>query len=454
MKNKIIKHFSLKDIHLKKVLHSAGYNFLTKVLGILLGFALNFILAREFGSETVGIIALLYSLIGVALLLGSFGFPKAIVRLIPEYKTAHGVNGMFYLYFKILTYILLFSITAMFIFLFLKNSIKEHFFLLVSIHMDPILTLVAISIIAISLISYNAQSLRALYSDLWFNTLMLMPKLFNLLLLGIVILFYHEPVNAVYANIITNFIVAIFSVMFIIIVFKQHRVRLVKVPVKFFKVWDLAWPMFLTGGLFMIMNQTDTLMLGYMKQAEDVGIYHIASRIASITLFVLMAMGYRSAPLYAELYHSGQHDELQLLAQRSAKLMFWMTLPIVIFVLLGGKLILSIFGDEFIAGYYALLFIVIAEFIHTSSGSIGNFLNMTGNQKVFRNIILIGVATNVTLNALLIPIYSYSGAAFASLISMITWNILGTFYIRYKFGYYIGYIPLLNLRRNLREKNL
>lgn len=449
MKNKIIKHFSLKDIYLKQVLRSAGYNFFTKILGTVLGFVLSVILAREFGSSIVGIIALLHSLIAVALLMGSFGFPKAILRLIPEYKMTHGVNGMLHVYLKVLKYLLLSSIVAMLIFLFLKGVIKENFFVQTSIPMDPILTLTAVSIVAIAYISYNAQSLRALYSDLWFNTLMIIPKLINILLLGGVILFYHEPVNAVYAKIFTDFMAAIISAVFIVIVFKKLKVQYTQYHEDFSKVWDLAWPMFLTSGLFMMMNQTDTLMLGYIKDPEDVGIYHIASRIASLTLFVLMAINYRSAPLYAEFYHAKQYTELQNLAQRTARLMFWITLPIVIVLVTGGEFLLGLFGDEFIMGYFALLFIVSAEFINTLSGSVGNFLNMTGNQKVFRNIILIGVTVNIALNALLIPPYSYSGAAFASLFSMITWNIIGSIYIKHKFGYFIGYIPLLS-RRNIK----
>ena len=443
MKKKIIKHFSLKDLHIRHVLRSGSYNFITKILGIILGFVLSYVLAHTFGSETIGIIALLHSLIGVSLLIGSFGFPKAILRLIPEYKTQYGSNSTLYIYLKVLIYLILFStVSSLFFFLF-KDLIKENFFENISFPIDPILIIAGISIGAIATISYNSQSLRAFYSDLFFNILMLSQKLINLILLTVVILFYNTPVNAIYANLATSFFVAFLSLVFVFSIFKKLKVSYTPVPLPFGKIWDLAWPMFLTSSLFMVMNQTDTLMLGYIKQPEDVGIYHIVSRIAGITLFVLTAMNYRSAPLYAELYHAKQHIELKNLVQRTAKIMFWMTLPIVIVAITGGKFLLGIFGDEFITGYFALLCIVFAEFIHAFSGSIGNFLNMTGHQKVFRNIILIGVSVNITLNFLLIPLYSYNGAAFATLISMITWNAIGSIYIKRTFGYYIGYLPFL-----------
>lgn len=444
MKNKIIQLFSLKDLHIRQVLKSAGYNFFTKVLGTLLGFVLSFILAHEFGSSVIGIIALLHSLISVALLVGSFGFPKAILRLIPEYKMTYGINGMYYIYIKVLKYVLLSSFLTMLIFIFLQNIIKENFFLQTNIPMNIILILTAVSIMTIALMRYNSQSLRALYSDIWFNTLILIPKILNIILLGIVVLLYPKPENAIYARILTDFAATIVSIIFLIIVFKRLNVTYVQHNEQFKKVWNLAWPMFLTGGLFIIMNQTDTLMLGYLQSPKDVGIYHIASRIAGITLFVLTAINYRTAPLYAELYHAQQYDKLKDLAQRTAKLMFWITLPIVIFLIFMGDYLLGLFGNEFTIGYYALLFIVSAEFIHSLSGSIGNFLNMTGHQKTFRNIILIGVSINIALNALLIPIYSFNGAAFASLVSMVLWNLIGALYIKSTFGYFIGYLPLVS----------
>lgn len=443
MKNKLIKHFSLKDIHILHVLRSASYNFITKIMGIVLGFVLSYLLAHEFGSQTIGIIALLHSLVGTTLLIASFGFPKAILRLIPEYRTKYGVNGMFYIYLKVLMYIVFFSFMATLLFFLFKEQIEENFFSNITFSINNILLIAGVSIGAIATISYNSQSLRALYSDLLFNTLMLAPKLINLILLGFVIFFVNQPINAIYANLTTGFLVSILSFIFIFITFKKLQASYTVVPVHFTQIWDLAWPMFLTNGLFMIMNQTDTLMLGYFTRPEDVGIYHITSRIASITLFVLTAMNYRSAPLYAELYYAKKDTELKNLVQRTAKLMFWMTFPIVIIMTLGGKYLLHIFGEEFVVGYFALLSIVYAEFIHALSGSIGNFLNMTGNQKAFRNIILVGVSINIGLNYLLIPLYSYNGAALATLISMISWNIIGTIYIKRKFGYYIGYLPFL-----------
>ena len=57
------------------------------------------------------------------------------------------------------------------------------------------------------------------------------------------------------------------------------------------------------------------------------------------------------------------------------------------------------------------------------SGSVGVILNMTGKEKVFRNILSIALVINITLNILLITKFGIEGAAIASATSMIFWNL-------------------------------
>ena len=71
----------------------------------------------------------------------------------------------------------------------------------------------------------------------------------------------------------------------------------------------------------------------------------------------------------------------------------------------------------------------------------GNFLNMTGKQNVFRNCVLIAVVINVFLNYVLIPKYGITGAAFATAFSMITWNIIAGTYVRLKYSINTFYFP-------------
>ena len=76
-------------------------------------------------------------------------------------------------------------------------------------------------------------------------------------------------------------------------------------------------------------------------------------------------------------------------------------------------------------------------------GSVGTLLQMSGNQKYFQNVLIAAAILNVALNYFLIPEFQLLGAALASLISNVFWNVLMVIYIKKKFGFYTIYLPFL-----------
>ena len=63
-------------------------------------------------------------------------------------------------------------------------------------------------------------------------------------------------------------------------------------------------------------------------------------------------------------------------------------------------------------------------------GSVIYILDMTGKQNVSRNILLFTAVVNIVLNWYLIPIYGIKGAAIATAISILFWNIIGIIYVK------------------------
>ena len=92
----------------------------------------------------------------------------------------------------------------------------------------------------------------------------------------------------------------------------------------------------------------------------------------------------------------------------------------------------------------ALLFILLSgRFFSSICGPVGVVLQMTNNQHIFQNILLIAAVFNISLNYFLIPIYGINGAAFASFASLLFWNIFMVIVVKKKFGFYSFYFPIL-----------
>ena len=107
------------------------------------------------------------------------------------------------------------------------------------------------------------------------------------------------------------------------------------------------------------------------------------------------------------------------------------------------KLLLGIFGKEFVAGTLAFLILSVGRLISSLSGPAGNILQMTGNQNIYAIILMIGAILNVVLNLILIPLYGINGAAIASMSSLIVWNLSMVLVVKQKFGFYTFYIPFI-----------
>jgi O-antigen/teichoic acid export membrane protein len=66
--------------------------------------------------------------------------------------------------------------------------------------------------------------------------------------------------------------------------------------------WRVALPLLLSDGSSVLLNQTDTLMLGTMLDAKAVGIYSAALKTSTWVSFILAAVNAIAAPMFASLY--------------------------------------------------------------------------------------------------------------------------------------------------------
>ena len=162
---------------------------------------------------------------------------------------------------------------------------------------------------------------------------------------------------------------------------------------------------------------------------------------------LLVALNTTVQPKITQLYTQQKYDEVQRIAVKSSKLIFWLSLPVFIILFFLSKYVMWLYGAEFMKGALSLSILTIGQVFNTLCGPVAQVLNATGYHKQFRNISLMGMGVNILINLIIIPIYGIEGAAIANTLSMLFWNIVGTIYIKKKFGFYVAYIPLVNLNK-------
>lgn len=192
---------------------------------------------------------------------------------------------------------------------------------------------------------------------------------------------------------------------------------------------------------FFIMNWIDGIVIAQFYPEEIAGKYAIAFRIALLGSFALMAVNSAIGPKVSQLYNSNKIAEMMSEARKSTKLGFYISVPVMLITFIFPEFLLSIFGEEFTDAVLPLLILLVGQFFNTICGPTGVVLQLTGYQKVFRNIVLVSAAINILLNYMIIPHYGILGAACVNSFSIIFWNIWASIKIQNIFGSGFYYIP-------------
>jgi O-antigen/teichoic acid export membrane protein len=204
--------------------------------------------------------------------------------------------------------------------------------------------------------------------------------------------------------------------------------------------------MVLISGMMILNSRADIVMVGIIKGPEYAGIYTVANRGAELITFFLNVVEVVLAPTIARLYSSGEMGRLQQIVTKSARLVLGLSLPLTLVLFIWGKWFLMMFGHDFTEGTTVLAILSIARLINAAAGSIGLLLIMTGYQR--DSLMGIGISTtmNLVLNALFIPKFGIEGAATATAISMIAWNIILSIQVYRRLGIYATALGKLSFK--------
>jgi len=171
-------------------------------------------------------------------------------------------------------------------------------------------------------------------------------------------------------------------------------------------------------------TQTDLIMIAWILPMEDVGIYRTAVHLSTMASFGLIAINGFIAPRIAFLYAQKNMQEMQEMVTFSAKLITAIaTLISLVFIFMGEMIIKLLFGGDFIEGVSVLNILIFGQVFNAFFGSVGFLLNMTNNESYSARILLFSTVINIGLNIIMIPVYGIEGAAYASVVSVIFWNI-------------------------------
>ena len=178
-----------------------------------------------------------------------------------------------------------------------------------------------------------------------------------------------------------------------------------------------ALPFGLTGAFITIYLWIDSVMLSLMKGDEVVGWYNAAYRIILILLFIPSAFNSAVFPIMSRFYVSSK-SSLKFIFEKHFKYMLIIGFPIGVGItLLADRIVLLIFGAEYIPSIIALQILTWAIVFIFARTAFERVLESANKQIIVTKVFGGCALLNIILNLILIPKYSYIGAAVATLIT-------------------------------------
>jgi O-antigen/teichoic acid export membrane protein len=187
----------------------------------------------------------------------------------------------------------------------------------------------------------------------------------------------------------------------------------------------------------LILQLGSPLLVGFWMASSDVALFSAAQRTAMMTSMLLVAVNAVVAPNFAKLYERGDLKELRNQTLASTRmLMVFGGLVLAVMIIVPDK-IMGAFGSEFDSrdGVYCLVILAIGQYVNTLTGSVGNLLQMTGNESLLRNNLLLSLAILILGSWLVIPSSGLLGAAGVSAVAMGVQNLLGVWQVKRVLGF-------------------
>ena len=413
-----------KDTDRKELL-SKSFTFLSiRVIGVFAGYLFTYLITTKYGANIFGLVSLCFSIFLFASILGRLGMD---INLVNHYADDEKIRdkGLFYkAVFK--------SFFAACLLALLLYALKDYYIATVfkKPELEPYIfwTVLAIPFWTLTLVCGGL--LRARKMNRWFAFLNIPGRMiFALLALLVVLGLNNDPIGIIKAH--------FYGIMFLgILAFVRCTILLQGIT---FRSSSNSWtflrrsiPMMLSSTILVVLGWMDTFVLGIFNPSQDIGIYNVAIKIAGISSFVFFAVNSILAPKLAQLYQTNEKLAFRQLVQFSAFINGISSILIIALILGFHDWLLRIFGPEFAAGDKALFILCAGQLIMALTGSVGVILQMTGNQVIYQNIMVFTLCINILLNFILIPLYGIQGAALATAISVLIWNISGMFFVRRK----------------------
>lgn len=407
--------------------------FAIRIASAAIAFVSQIILARLMGEFEYGIFVFVWVLAVLFGNLSCLGFHTTVIRFLPQYKAIDALAEIRGLTTAVRIFAL---VSASLLAIVGLGGLVLFGHLIESYYVFPLyLALFTLPMIALGDVMEGTSRAHSWAVSALSPTYIVRPVL--ILLFMMLAAWFDEPHTAQTAMIAALAATYITSVgQFFILTWRLRR-RYVEGPRKVeFSAWlRVALPIFLIEGFGYLLTNSDVVVVGLYLDPESVAIYFAAAKTMALVHFVLFSVKAAVAPRFSAAMAEADRHHLQTIAIEGARWTFWPSLIVGTAVLLAGPFLLSLFGPAFVSGVGLMAILFAGILAKALVGPAESFLTMAGQQTLCVWLYAVALASNITLNVVLIPLFGLTGAAVATAGAMVIEALLLHLAVRKTFGF-------------------
>lgn len=405
--------------------------------GTIIGFLTTGLLAPNLLSESeIGTLKLLQSYSTVFMSLGILGFSTITIRFIPQFfdKNKNNHNGFFGILLIVgaigflVTLAIIYGIKPTIIDNNLEKSpqFAQYYFLVIPL---------TLFLIFYSLFdAYNNALCRSSYGVFLRDFTQRI-----IILAGLVLVMFQLFDFDLYLHYyVTAFCL---PTLLMLIHLKKHNAVELKINFKFLKkplVTSMA-----SVGLFGLLNsfsgiavmQIDTIMVNMYMDSAAVGIYAITFYFGTLVLVPSRALNKIAPTIIAKAYKEKDLETVKDIYYKGSGNLFLIGVLILLGLIVNLDNVFNIIPQSYEEGKYVILFIGLANLVKMAGGSNDSIIMFSKHYKMTTVFLILLVLLIVILNFIFIPAFGMTGAAIASLLAILIYNLTKFIFIKIKFGF-------------------
>lgn len=393
-----------------------------RILGVLLLFGFTVFLTKSYTPKLVGQYDFARSFLLAIGTICLLGFDLSVLYFKGKLASLDALHELKKIYLKMIAMLFATSVIALVIIVLTDEKVINGYFA------DPevysIFLKAAVTLFFYGLATLNIEVIRALdklyIAELFRNVIKYIP-----LIIGSVVLFYWHKENYLVDVFLVGFV--LLAIISTTLVFSYFNKTAEITRTTFFSYKDVflkSYPMAISGMAIFLLMCFDIMFLKKYRNDETVAYYSVGVKIMTIISVVILTINTTVSAQISEYFTSQNKAELTKIVQNCARLIFGITLPVIVAISIFSEYILSFFGHQYVIAKEPFLILIIGQGVCSAFGAAPVYLNMTGRQHTFQIILIAAVALNFVLNRILIPQYGMTGAAIAFVSASFFWNLV------------------------------